>query len=182
MADNISIKLLDKEFELFIRANTINAAVTSVANQLNTHYANKVPIFISVLNGSFMFTADLLRQFKHPCELAFVKVSSYSGLQSSGKVNDVLGLTKDIANRHVVILEDIVDTGNTIEFLENYFLKNNPASIKIAAMFFKPSVYKKARIIDYVGISIDNDFIVGYGLDYNEQGRTLPEVYKLKNK
>ncbi|MCC7051233.1 MAG: hypoxanthine phosphoribosyltransferase [Bacteroidia bacterium] len=173
------VKIHDKTFAPFISAQRLKESVSRIARQISLDYSNQTPLFISVLSGSFMFTADILKEVTIPCELVFIKVSSYTGTQSSGSAQQIIGLQKPITNRPVIIVEDIVDTGNTIEFLVQQLEKENPASLKIATLFFKPRAYTKAKKIDYVGLEIENDFIVGYGLDYNELGRNLPEVYKI---
>lgn len=179
MNNNQTVKIHDKEFAPYFSADKLSSAVKKMAAQINEQYQNQTPLFLSVLNGSFMFTSDLLKEVNIDCELSFIKVSSYSGTSSTGQVSSIIGLNQDVKNRNLIILEDIVDTGNTIEKLISDLEQLNPASIKVAAMFFKPEAYKKSRKIDYVGIEISNEFIVGYGLDYNERGRNLPEVYKI---
>jgi hypoxanthine phosphoribosyltransferase len=179
MNNNQTIKIYDKEFKPYYSADILDSAVTKIASNLNYDFAAKSPVFLSVLNGAFMFTSDLLKKLNIDCELSFIKMSSYQGTKSTGEVKTILGLTHNLFNRHVILLEDIVDTGNTIEELIHLIDKLNPASVKVAAMFYKPQAFKKSFKIDYVGIEISNEFIVGYGLDYNEKGRNLAEVYKI---
>ncbi|WP_317258928.1 hypoxanthine phosphoribosyltransferase [Hymenobacter tibetensis] len=154
------------------------AAITELAVQLNQEYANKTPLFVAVLNGSFMFAADLMKAMHIPCEISFIRVASYQGTSSTGKVQEVLGLTEDIAGRHVVVLEDIVDTGHTMKMLLDTLGAQAPASLEVATLFMKPECLQHELAIRYVGLSIPNDFIVGYGLDYDGLGRNYPDVYK----
>lgn len=176
------ITLGDKSFSLFIDDQKINKAVQKVANEINDTLAGKNLIFLSVLNGSFMFTADLVRLIKGNPELSFIKTASYEGLIGSEKVNQLIGLNNELRHRNVVILEDIVDTGNTLDAVYKLVQQQQPASIKVAALFYKPLAYKKEINIDYVGLEIENDFIVGYGLDYNGLGRNLKHIYKIADK
>jgi hypoxanthine phosphoribosyltransferase len=173
------IKLHDKTFEMFITNDEINFAVDHMVRQIEDDYHFENTIFIGVLNGSFMFVADFLKKYTHPCEIHFVKMASYDGTTSTGSVNELIGLDVDLKDRTVVILEDIVDTGNTIIKLKKEFKEKGAKRVRIATLFFKPEVYDKDVKIDYVGIHIPNKFIVGYGLDYNQIGRNLPHVYSL---
>ena len=173
------IKLHDKTFEMFITNDEINFAVDHMVRQIEDDYHFENTIFIGVLNGSFMFVADFLKKYTHPCEIHFVKMASYDGTTSTGSVNELIGLDVDLKDRTVVILEDIVDTGNTIIKLKKEFKERGAKRVRIATLFFKPEVYDKDVKIDYVGIHIPNKFIVGYGLDYNQIGRNLPHVYSL---
>ena len=173
------IKLHDKTFEMFITNDEINFAVDHMVRQIEDDYHFENPIFIGVLNGSFMFVADFLKKYTHPCEIHFVKMASYDGTTSTGSVNELIGLDVDLKDRTVVILEDIVDTGNTIIKLKKEFKERGAKRVRIATLFFKPEFYDKDVKIDYVGIHIPNKFIVGYGLDYNQIGRNLPHVYSL---
>ncbi|HSN50133.1 MAG TPA: hypoxanthine phosphoribosyltransferase [Bacteroidales bacterium] len=173
------IKVKDKEFQISIPAVKINLIVQELANQINRDYEGKNPIFLSILNGSFIFAADLIRKITIPCEISFVKFSSYSGTSSTENVKELIGLSEDVGGRHVIIIEDIVDTGITMELLLEDVKKLNPASVKLACFTFKPEAFRKTFRIDYLGISIPNDFIVGYGLDYDGYGRNLPDIYKV---
>lgn len=173
------IQVLDKQFSPYIENEKIIDAVKNIADSINLEYSEKKPLFISVLNGSFIFSADLFRQLTIPCEISFVKLSSYNGTASCGDVNSLIGLTEDVTGRDVIILEDIVDTGLTLEKLRLDLLKSNPASVKIAALLFKPNAFKASYKIDFSGFSIPNDFIIGYGLDYNGYGRNYPDIYKI---
>ena len=175
------IKLLDKEFKIFIKDNEIQKIVESISTNINKLQV-KNPLFIAVLNGSFLFASDIMRKITLPdAEISFIKLSSYSGTKSTGNVNELIGLNKQIKNRNVIILEDIVDTGNTLEKIIKILKEKKVASYKIATLLFKPDAYTKNINIDYIGKSIKNDFVVGYGLDYEEIGRNLPHIYKLKN-
>ena len=175
-----TVKLHNKEFEIFIPETEISEIVYSMANQINNS-GIKNPLFIAVLNGSFLFAADIMRKINIPnCKISFIKLSSYLGTESTGEVNELIGLGQDIKNRNIVILEDIIDTGITLEKIISLLEKEEVADIKIATLLFKPEAYKKEIEIDFIGKSIPNDFVVGYGLDYDEIGRNLPHIYKLK--
>ncbi len=173
------IQLHDKKFTPFISASEIDFAVTKMANLIAADFADEIPVFIGVLNGSFMVVSDLLKKYAKPCELSFVKLASYDGLTSSTNVQSLIGLNENMSGRSVVIVEDIVDTGLTLLTLKKLFKELNVKHFKIATLFFKPDAYKQDIKIDYVGIRIPNKFIVGYGLDYNGLGRNLSEVYQL---
>ncbi len=177
MKDLITIK--DKQFKPFISQQQIADAVKKLADAINKDLKNDLPIFLVVLNGSFMFAADLLKEVTIPCEISFIKVASYFGTTSSGSVSELIGLTEDINDRTVVIIEDIVDTGATLEKLFTVLNKKKVKQIKVASVLFKPDAYKKEFKIDYPGITIGNDFVVGYGLDYEGLGRNLKEIYVL---
>jgi hypoxanthine phosphoribosyltransferase len=176
------VKLGDKTFVPYLSEEKIAAAVNKVAQNINADYKGKNPLFLVVLNGSFLFAADLVRAIdSEGCEVSFVKFSSYHGTESSGKVKELIGLNETLDGRDVIIVEDIVDTGNTIVQMLDDLSKRNPGTVKIAALLFKPEAYKKNVKIDYVGIEIPNDFIVGYGLDYDGLGRNLKDIYVIKN-
>jgi hypoxanthine phosphoribosyltransferase len=175
------IKVLDKHFEIFIDEAEIQAEIKALANQLNNDYAGKEVLFIAVLNGAFMVVSDLLKRYSSPCEVSFIKMASYEGTSSTEEVKQLLGLNQDLTGRSVIVIEDIVDTGNTLVALKALFEKEKVKEFKIATLFFKPEAYKQDLPIDYVGIRIPNKFIVGYGLDYDGLGRNLPEVYQLKD-
>ncbi|CAM3523839.1 adenylate kinase [Zobellia roscoffensis] len=176
------IKLHDKHFKPFLSEAQIKAAVKSVADQVAADYKDETPIFVGVLNGAFMFISDFLKEYQHPCEVSFVKLSSYQGLTSTGIVETLLDVSEDIEGRSVIILEDIIDTGRTLKKLVHLFSKANVKEFRIASLFYKSEVYNGEYTIDYVGIDIPDKFIVGYGLDYNELGRNLKEVYQLNQK
>jgi len=171
------IKLLDREFEMSIPFAKIDRAIEGIAEKMNKDLIDKDPLMICVLNGSFMFAADLMKKLNFPCEISFVKLSSYEGTSSTGKVKELIGLNENIEGRCVVILEDIVDTGFTIEKIKDQLLGYQPAEVKIATMLFKPEACKVDLDIDYIGMEIPNDFIVGYGLDYDGHGRNFADIY-----
>jgi hypoxanthine phosphoribosyltransferase len=174
------IQLHDKQFVPFISAEEIDFAIATMAAQVEADFADETPVFIGVLNGSFMVVSDFMKHYKKPCEVSFIKLASYEGTASTHEVKQLIGLNQDLTGRTVVVIEDIVDTGNTVEELKALFKKQNVKHFKIATLFFKPEAYKKDIKIDYVGIRIPNKFIVGFGLDYYGLGRNLPEIYQLK--
>lgn len=174
------LQIHDKTFEIFIRAEEIQKEVQSIADMINQEYQGKEVVFIAILNGAFMFTADLMKRVTLPCEISFVKVSSYQGMNSSGRVDEVIGLNTPIKNKHVIILEDIVDTGITMDKVMTLLSAEHPASIKITTLLYKPEAFKGKHKPDFVGFSIPNSFVVGYGLDYNEHGRNTEHIYQLK--
>ncbi|NIJ43767.1 hypoxanthine phosphoribosyltransferase [Wenyingzhuangia heitensis] len=178
----MDIKLHNKTFEPYISSNTIAKAVSKVADEISKDYQNEIPLFLGVLNGSFMFCTDLLKQYNHSCEISFIKLASYQQTSSTGIVNQLIGLNEDLTNRTVIIVEDIVDTGNTLEKIVSLLKEHPIKEFKAASLFLKPTVYNKSIPIDYVGLEIPNDFILGYGLDYDGLGRNLAEIYKLKEK
>ncbi|MGL2994240.1 hypoxanthine phosphoribosyltransferase [Flavobacterium sp. TSSA_36] len=173
------IQLHDKQFVPFIAASEIDFAITKLAKQIQDDFAEETPVFVGVLNGSFMVVADLVKKYTGPCEVSFVKMASYEGVATTENVKQLIGLNQDLTGRSVIIIEDIVDTGNTLVELKELFKSQNVKHLKIATLFFKPDAYKKDVKIDYIGIRIPNKFIVGYGLDYDGIGRNLPEVYQL---
>lgn len=176
----MEIQILDKTFVPYITASQIDVEVQRIAKELLAEYKNEVPVFLVVLNGAFMFASDLMKYYNNPAELSFVKMASYEGADSTGEVTQLLGLDIDITNKHVVIIEDIVDTGTTIVALHQLINRFKIKSVKVATLFFKPEAYKKEVPIDFIGFQIENKFIVGYGLDYNKQGRNLSEIYQIK--
>jgi len=176
-----TIKLHDKYFVPCIAEDKINAAIDAISTQLNEELFDKNPLFLGVLNGAFMFASEILKKFKFDCEISFVKLASYQGTQTTYQVEELIGLSQEVSGRTVVILEDIVDTGTTIEALSKILKNAGCTDIKIASLFFKPQVYKKEIIIDYIGIEVPTIFIVGYGLDYNGLGRNLTDIYQLKS-
>lgn len=173
--DTIQIK--DKRFRTFITENEILKQVARVADEINRDLADENPLFVSVLNGSFMFTSDLMKHLTMPCELSFVKLASYEGTSSTGKVKELVGLNNDITGRTVVIVEDIVDTGFTMERLIETLRQRNPKDIRIATLLVKPDKLQVKLDIHYVAMNIPNDFIVGYGLDYDGLGRNYRDIY-----
>ncbi len=176
------IKLKDRTFEVMITADKIDSAVSAVAAKINADYADvPTPLFLGVLNGSFMFMSDLMKKIEFNSELSFVKLSSYEGTQSTGCVKSLIGLNDSIEGRDVIIVEDIVDSGNSIEHMMEYLKELKPASVRICTLFFKPKAYTKQIPIDYVAMEIGNEFIVGYGLDYDQLGRNLKDIYVVCN-
>ncbi len=173
------IHLHDKTFVPFISSEELNFAIKNLAKQMDDDFFDEVPVFIGVLNGAFMVLSDLLKEYRGMCEVSFVKLSSYEGTQTTNQVKQLIGINENLEGRTVVIVEDIIDTGNTIEELKAIFKGKNVKHLKIATLFLKPDAYKKEIKIDYVGIRIPNKFIVGYGLDYDGLGRNLPDVYQL---
>ncbi len=177
------VTLYDKTFEVMITAEEIDKAVAKVAEQLNTDYAasEKAPIFVGVLSGSYMFLADLVRKTTFNNEITFVKISSYEGTQSTGKIKQTLGIDFDIEGRDIIIVEDIVETGHSINHMINYIQSLNPNSVEVCTLFFKPEKYLYDTPIKYRALEIGNEFIVGYGLDYDQIGRNLKDIYVLAN-
>jgi len=173
------IKLHDKYFKPFLSEEEILIAVKRVADAIAADYKDKTPIFVGVLNGAFMFVSDFLKHYPHPCEVSFVKLGSYKGLTSTGIVETLLEVPDNIEGRTIIILEDIIDTGRTLQELVSMFSHTNVGEFKIASLLYKSEVYNGEYVIDYFGMEIPDKFIVGYGLDYNEQGRNLKEVYQL---
>ncbi len=173
--DTIQIK--DKKFSVSIKEQDIQREVTRVANEINRDLAGKNPLFISVLNGSFMFTADLMKRITIPCELSFVKLASYQGLSSTGVIKEVIGINEDLTNRTVVIVEDIVDTGLTMQRLLETLGTRNPKAIHIASLLVKPEKLKVDLNIEYVAMNLPNALLEGYGLDYDGFGRNYPDIY-----
>ncbi len=174
-----TIQVKDKKFEIFISSEAIDAAVTKVADSMNKELQDKDPLFLIILNGAFMFAADLLKKITVDCSLSFVKLASYSGTKSTNVVKELIGLNEKIEGRSVIVIEDIIDTGQTLEVLLELLKKYNAASVQIATLLFKPEAFKGNYKIDYVGMDIPNDFIIGYGLDYDGYARNLPDIYKI---
>ena len=174
------VKVHDKTFVPFITDDEILERLKIVADEVTRDLAGKNPLFLAVLNGSFFFAADLLKLLDFDCEISFVKVATYSGMQSTGSTKTLLGLEENITGRHVVVLEDIVDTGFTMYELIKMLNAQKPASLRIATLIFKPDALKHDVKLDYIGFSVPDDFLIGYGLDYNKQGRHYNHIYKLK--
>ncbi|MDY6277611.1 MAG: hypoxanthine phosphoribosyltransferase [Bacteroidales bacterium] len=176
------IKLHDKTFVPFIPYEKIIAAIDQVAEKLNADYKDSEvpPVLLCILNGSIMFTGELMKRLDFNCELISMKVSSYDGTESTGKIRQVMGLTGSLKGKRVIIVEDIVDTGNTIDSLVSIARGEGATDVKVCSMLLKPDVYKKNIPIDYVAMRIPNDFIVGFGLDYNDLGRNYKDIYVLK--
>lgn len=174
------IKLHDKYFKPFISAKEIDNALQRLADEIAEDVGDEIPVFIGILNGSFMLTSDFVKKYPKICEVTFIKLASYEGVKSSEDIQRLIGLTQDLTGRTVIILEDIIDTGNTLHEVYRIFKNEKVKSLKIATLFYKPEAYKKDFKLHYVGIEIPNKFIVGYGLDYDGLGRNLPEVYQIK--
>lgn len=173
------IQLHDKQFVPFISAEEIDFALANMAKQMDDDFFDEIPVFIGVLNGAFMVMSDLMKHYRGMCEVSFVKMASYEGMETTNEVKQLIGINQNLEGRTVVVVEDIVDTGNTVEELKAIFKQQNVKHFKIATLFFKPEAYKKDIKIDYVGIRIPDKFIVGYGLDYDGLGRNLGDVYQL---
>ena len=174
------IKLHDKYFKPFISEQEIDDAIAKMVDEVLEDIGDEIPVFVGILNGSFMFVSDFVKKYPKPCEVTFIKLASYEGVKSTEDIQRLIGLTQDLTGRTVVILEDIIDTGNTLEEVHRIFENENVKSLLIATLFYKPEAYKKDYKLHYVGIEIPNKFIVGYGLDYDGLGRDIPEVYQIK--
>lgn len=176
-----TVNVNGKDFNLYISYEQLKQRIAAMAQQINTDYAGKSPVFLAVLNGSFLFAADLLKEITLPCRISFVKLASYSGTSSSGQVKTLLGLQEELKGQDVLVLEDIVDTGLTLDVLLKELSRQEPASLKIASLLHKPAALKVPLQISYSGFEVDNDFLLGYGLDFDGYGRNLRHIYKLKN-
>ena len=174
-----TVQVKDRQFSLYISENKIKKQVKKIAGQINTDLSGKNPLLLVILNGAFVFAADLLRDVTIPCEVSFIRLASYEGTSSTGEVKQLIGLNEDIEGRTVVIVEDIIDSGLTMQELLLILAKKNPKEIYIASLFVKPNNLKVDLNIHYRCFDIENDFIVGYGLDYDQQGRNLPDIYKV---
>lgn len=172
-----TIKINSKHFEVYLTAAQIEERIKSLAQQLNKELTTENPLFVVVLNGAYIFAADLLRKITIPHEVAFVKISSYDGTKSTGMVKNVIGITQNLQNRHVVIVEDIVDTGQSLTYLNQYLKEGNPLKISTLTLLFKPKALLHKVTPTWVGFEIEPHFVIGYGLDYNEAGRNLPDIY-----
>lgn len=176
------VRLHDKDFEPFIPDADLSVAIDRVAADVSAAYQGKQPLFVGVLNGAFFFASELLKRVTIECEITFVKVASYHGTRSTGKVSQLIGLNERIEGRHVVVLEDIVDTGHTIRHIMDILAERRPASVAIATMLYKPDAYKQVVPITYVALEIPNEFVVGSGLDHDGLGRNLRGIYKIVEK
>ena len=174
------VKIKDKSFETSITEAEIKQRVKAVAEQINHDMAGKNPLLLAVLNGAFVFAADLMRELTIPCEISFVKLASYQGVTSSGTVKEVIGINENLAGRTIIIVEDIVESGLTMKRMIESIGTRNPASVHICTLLLKPDRLQVPLDIEYVAFSIPNDFILGYGLDYDQQGRQLRDIYTLK--
>lgn len=173
------VKIKDKSFKVSIPEAEIKNRVKLLAQQMSKDLEGKNPLFLAVLNGSFVFAADLMREMTIPCEISFVKLASYQGTTSTGKIKEVIGINEDLSGRTVVIVEDIVESGQTMKRMIESLGTRNPASVQICTLFFKPEKLKEDLTLDYVAFRIPDDFILGYGLDYDQQGRGLKDVYTI---
>ncbi len=178
-----NVKIHDKEFELFITYEKIRSVVEKMAEKMNADFKGKNPLFLCILNGSFMFAAEIFKRISLlDAEISFIKLASYSGIHTTGNVKQLIGLNEDLTGRTVIVLEDIVDSGITITDTIKQIEAKNPAEIKIATLLLKPDALQVKVQLDYIGLEIPNDFIVGYGLDYDGRGRNLIDIYKVTEK
>lgn len=175
-----NLKVLDKDFEISLTSEKIQNRISEMAEELCNDYQGKDPVFLGILNGSFMFASDLFKKIYIDAQITFLKLASYQGTSSTGTVKQLLGLNQDLRDQHIIILEDIVDTGETLDTIMRQLSGYLPASVKIATLLLKPDAYKKDIPLDYVGFRIPNEFIVGYGLDYNGFGRNTEDIFTLK--
>jgi hypoxanthine phosphoribosyltransferase len=173
------VQVRDKTFKLVIPEKLIQQEVTRIAEIMNAELADRDPIFLGILNGAFMFASDLYKQLTFPCQITFLKLASYSGTRSTGTVKQLIGINLDLKDRCVVVLEDIVDTGVTLETIIRQLSGYEPAEIRVATFLHKPDATIREVRLDYVGMEIPNDFILGYGLDYDGYGRNFREIYRL---
>lgn len=174
-----TVKIKDKTFKVSMPETVIKERIKALAQQMSRDLEGKNPLFLAVLNGSFIFAADLMREMTIPCEISFVKLASYQGTTSTGQVHEVIGINEDLTGRTVVIVEDIVESGQTMQQMIETLGTRKPASVQICTLFFKPEKLQEDLKLDYVAFEIPNDFIVGYGLDYDQQGRGLKDIYSL---
>ena len=175
----MEITVKDKRFKTYLTHQQIDERIKELSKQINEDYKIEEPLFIAILNGSFMFASHLYQRITLPSQITFVKVASYSGTSSTGKVTSIIGLDMPIAGKHIILVEDIVDTGNTMNELLKQLHEHQPASIKIASLIQKPEALKHPITVDYTGFKIPNEFIVGFGLDYDGYGRNLPYIYQV---
>ena len=176
------VRLHDKEFQVSIEAAAIDREIERVAGEINRDLQGERPLFLSILNGAFMFTSDLLKCITlEGTEVSFVKIASYAGVSSTGNVQDVIGLRENIEGRTVVIVEDMIDSGESIMHLKKMLEAKHPKQVKVATMFYKPNALKYDLTIDYKCIALENDFVVGRGLDYDGEGRNYPDLYTIEN-
>lgn len=173
------IKVIDLTFETSIPEASVQAEVKRIADEMNRDLADKNPIFLGILNGAFMFASDLFKQITIPCQITFLKLASYEGTKTTGTVKQLIGINQDLKDRTIVILEDIVDTGITLDTIIRQLSGYQPKEILVATMLHKPDALQKEVKLDYVGFEIPTEFVLGYGLDYNGYGRNLPEIYTL---
>ena len=176
---NTEIQILDKKFREYIPEDVINNKVIELAERINSDFAGKEVIFVGVLNGSFIFAADIFRRIRLKARITFIKLASYTGTSSTGEIRELIGWNENLKGKSVIIVEDIVDTGVTLEHTVDNLIIRDVKEISIVTLLLKPEAYRKNITIDYVGFEIPNEFVVGYGLDYNGEGRNLPSVYTL---
>jgi hypoxanthine phosphoribosyltransferase len=176
----IDVQIIDKDFELFLSEAEIQSEISKLAVKINKDYAGKNVIFLGILNGAFMFIADLLKGVDLDCEVSFIKVSSYKGTSTTGNVHELIGLVNSLKDKHVLIVEDIVDTGLTLDKIYSIIDHDEPTSLEVVSLLYKPDSFKGNHPPKYFGFSIPNKFVVGYGLDYLERGRNTSAIYKLK--
>ena len=174
-----SVKINDRSFRVSITETEIKNRIKSLAAEISADMEGKNPLFLAVLNGSFIFAADLMREMTIPCEISFVKLASYQGTTSTGKIQEVIGINENLTGRTVIIVEDIVESGQTMKRMIESLGTRNPSSVQICTLFFKPDKLKEDLTLDYVAFRIPDDFIVGYGLDYDQAGRGLKDVYSI---
>lgn len=173
------IQIIDKQFVPYITEAQIQNRIAEIADQINADYKDKHPLFLCILNGSFLFAADLYRRITLSSEIQFIKLKSYDGMSSTGTITTAMGINFELEGKDIIILEDIIDTGKTLHHFIPELLKHHPSSIQIATLLRKPDALKFPLDCDYVGFDIEDKFVVGYGLDYNEEGRNLPLIYQL---
>jgi hypoxanthine phosphoribosyltransferase len=173
------INILDKKFREYLTEKVIQKRIEELALQVNTDLAGKEVVFLGILNGAFLFAADLFRRIDFPARISFIKLASYKGTSSQGLIKELIGWNEDINNKTIVVIEDIVDTGNTLERIVDELVIRKAAEVRIAALLYKPAAYTKNIPLDYIGFKIPNDFVIGFGLDYDGFGRNLPSVYTL---
>jgi hypoxanthine phosphoribosyltransferase len=173
------IRVLDKTFKEFISQEEIEAKMDELAEKINSDFEDKEVVFLGILNGAFLFAAELFKRINLKAKISFVKLASYEGTRSSGTIKELIGWNEDIKNKQIIVIEDIVDTGNTLELIIGELLIRKATGIKVATLLFKPEAYTKKITLDYVGFEIPNDFVIGFGLDYDGYGRNLPAIYTL---
>jgi len=173
------INILDKKFREYLTEKVIQKRIEELAMQVNADLAGKEVVFLGILNGAFLFAADLFRRIDFPARISFIKLASYQGTSSQGLIKELIGWNEDINNKTIVVIEDIVDTGNTLERIVDELVIRKAAEVRISALLYKPAAYTKDIPLDYIGFEIPNDFVVGFGLDYDGFGRNLPSVYTL---
>lgn len=174
------IQILDKKFEIFISRQEIDEKIQELGTTINQQFQGNEVVFVSVLNGSFMFSSDLLKTIDLDCEISFVKMKSYAGTSSTGKVDELIGLDQNLEGKYVIILEDIIDSGLTIDKIMKLMDQQNPKDVTVCTLLYKPDAFQGNHKPDIVGFTIPNAFVVGYGLDYDEKGRNLDAIYQIK--